>query len=259
LNRDAFYPIQSFTYQFNQSIESVLKTEHNPNTQVLLEAREDIELEDAVIQVKYHEKRDYSPSEVKRAVQLLYDGYSEENSKKAILLCHFKNKTPGDVQFTSEEILQNFKIINFTQQKLDMFSKNFILRFDTNFEENYGSIIEKIKDIFLCESSEEAEICYSWILTRCLYKIINNPAGHENERYITFEEIYENCPNNKKTADTLLEKINSGEDVTENLKAQIEVLRQKAKTYFFSKLRESEQGMTFIQDSEMEKISDKLE
>ena len=120
MNRDAFYPIQSFTYQFNQSIESVLKTEHNPNTQVLLEAREDIELEDAVIQVKYHEKRDYSPSEVKRAVQLLYDGYSEENSKKAILLCYYKNKTPGDVQFTSEEILQNFKIINFTQQKLDM-------------------------------------------------------------------------------------------------------------------------------------------
>ena len=259
MNRDAYFSIKGYTQHFNQYIKAALNTEKVPSSQILMEGNEDMELENAVVQVKYHERQDYFPCTVKKAVQYLYDGYDKKGSKKAILLCYFKNKQPFDQQFTSEEILQNFKITGFVQEKLDMFSRNFILRFDSNFGETYSSIILKIKETFLCESEEEARICYSSIFTLCLDKVNNNPKGREQERYITFEEIYQQCPNNRKLVDLLIEKINSGEDVSPNFKAQIKILPQKAKAYFFDKLEESEQGRNFIQDSEMEEISGKLE
>lgn len=258
MGTNAYYPIKGFVSQFNETILEVLQHIDNREEKICFENKEDIDTSKYVIQVKYHESQEYTPSSLREPIQKLYDDFNpEEDSRARILLVHFKNREEGETHFTTEEILKTFKInINEDDTKLEKFCSNFGLNFISNFDNRYQIVINKIIESLVC-NQEEAEQYYSIILNIILFKVIKNPLGHERERYITFNEILDKLPNNNLSK---IEKIikNIDENV-EIVDMEINSLPDNAKSYFFSLLSDTETRLKFLEHHKIEEIANKFE
>lgn len=185
-NRTAVHTIKGYFYQFDYSILQVLQSKNDEDI-ITIEGIEDIDVftadDDKAIQCKYYEKTEYNHSVIKMAIimmlrhfkeniekELTYNIYGHYLSgqeklpdkidisflKEKFLKYTRKNKVTGEIE-TCEEHIQ----LSLTDNDLEQFLERLYINVNApNFEEQNKIIIEKIKNVFSCDSID-AEFFYN--------------------------------------------------------------------------------------------------
>jgi len=85
-----YYAIKGFEYQIDKAILEILNSS-NEKTPVYVEKIQDINSTDFVMQVKYKEKKEFTPSAIKKPVIQLLEEFNKNRSINYILMFR-KNK-----------------------------------------------------------------------------------------------------------------------------------------------------------------------
>lgn len=171
-----YYAIKGFLYQFDKTILEIF---NNPNEQVFVEHIQDINYGDYVIQVKHKESANYTYSKIKAPIIQLLEIYKNDNNKKLCLYCHFKDKGPEQYKIVNVEELDN--IIKYRDKEKDEsinqkfsnelkaeFIRNFTINFSEDYEGQFLTVIDKIKEKFGLSQGNEALLYHSLIRAKLL-------------------------------------------------------------------------------------------
>lgn len=185
-NNGGYYAIKGFLYQFDKALIEILR---NPSKKVGIEKREDINIQDYVIQVKHKETQNYSPSKIKNPVIQLLNLFKNDKSQNFCLYCYFRDKQPSNYKLSLsvlDNILGNKKDDYLSFLKKD-FIANFIISFSNDFEEQFKELIELIKNSFSLPSRDKAIIYHSIFRS----KLLDVSIKEMNEREISKSDL--NC------------------------------------------------------------------
>lgn len=184
-NDGGYYAIKGFLYQFDKSLIEILS---NPDTPVEIENIQDVSFDKYVLQIKLKEAKDYFNSSIRRPVKQLIDIFQKDNTKKLILYCHFKNKSPESKNLTRlelEEILGKDK-----SDYSDAVKEEFVTRFTLQFSENYlaqfDEVIGKVINTFGCAEKELALIYHSILHSKLMKLAV---LTNKNDRLICHSDL----------------------------------------------------------------------
>ncbi|MDP3104475.1 MAG: hypothetical protein Q8M95_07695 [Candidatus Methanoperedens sp.] len=204
-----YYAIKGFEFQIDKTILEILNSKNN--APVCVEQIQDINSDDFIMQIKYKETQDYSPSKIKEPLIQLINEYRNDSTKKYYLYCYFNNAKEENRILTCDEldkILGNKKDI-FEKFLKDAFIDKFELHFARQFQDQFVQAVETIKVNARCSDFDEALIHYGSIATY-LRKIVVNNSAIENRR-CTKNEIIQLISDNRKTVFDAAYRIYQGE------------------------------------------------
>ncbi len=183
-NKGGYYAIKGFLYQFDKALIEILK---NPSKKVGIEKREDINIQDFVIQVKHKETQKYSPSKIKNAVIQLLNLFKDDKSQKFCLYCYFKDKQRSNYKLNLTELdnILGYKKGDYLSYLKKEFISNFIISFSNDFEKQFDELIELINSSFSLKSKDKAIIYHSVFRS----KLLDISIKEKEEREISKKEL----------------------------------------------------------------------
>lgn len=179
-----YYAIKGFLYQFDKTLIEILK---NPTEKVGIEKKEDINVQDYVIQVKHRETQNYSLSKIKKPVLQLFNLFKDDKSQKFCLHCYFKDKQPVKYRISIAELdkILGVKKDDYLSYLKNDFISNFIISFSENFAKQFEELVELIKQSFSLSSKEKAYIYHSIIRS----KLFDISIQQKDQREISKDEL----------------------------------------------------------------------
>ncbi len=180
-----YYAIKGFLYQFDTTLIEVIS---NPQSRVAFETKQDIDIDDYVIQVKHKETQDFSKSKIRKPVEKLLELFSHDQTKKFCLYCHFKNRIAQDWNITLTEL---DSIISVETRKAylepirERFASAFIIRFSEDYETQFSRLLGMLKSQFSLKTIGEAVLYHSIFRS----KLLERSVLPITERYIYFDEL----------------------------------------------------------------------
>jgi len=143
-NNGAYYAIKGFLYQFDKTLIEILQ---NQDKTIGIEKRQDIDIQNYVIQVKHKETQNYLPSKIKKAVIQLLELFKKDKTQKFCLYCFFKDKSPSIHKFDLTELdnVLGDKKEDYISYLKEEFISSFEISFSNNFEEQFEILIDLIK------------------------------------------------------------------------------------------------------------------
>lgn len=192
-----YYAIKGFEFQIDKTILELFKADDT--TPICLEQIQDINTNDFVMQVKYKETQNYTPTKVKEPVIQLINEYQKFPTKKYYLYCHFNNVEEKMKNLTSSEIdsILGNKKNDFTEPVKDGFLLNFKLYFSKSFQDQFIQAVKLIEENTSCSNFDEALVHYGSIASHLRKIVTNNLDIHK--RTCTKSEILEIIIGNRKT------------------------------------------------------------
>ena len=183
-NNGAYYAIKGFLYQFDKTLIEILQ---NQDKTIGIEKRQDIDIQDYVIQVKHKETQNYSPSKINKAVIQLLELFKKDKTQKFCLYCYFKDKLLSTHQFNLTELdnVLGDKKEDYTSYLKEEFISSFEISFSNNFEEQFEILIDLIKKSFSLPSKDKAYIYHSIFRS----KLFDISIKDINEREISKQEL----------------------------------------------------------------------
>lgn len=277
--RSAEDAIAGYYYQFDKTVLEILSNE-DINSKITVEGIEDIDIEKpdghtSFIQCKYHAKTRYTPSAIKKPIQLLLKEYKKEKDKgkeniNLVLYAHFKENQqeidsklsnskikPDEISFLKETLLSGEKnsvpyalhselglddpfLLGFMQSlSIDIHAKDI--------DEQGKEVQSKIKIEFNNCSNREAEFYYNNAL-KVVFSLAKNP---KNARDISKKEFLEKIDNKtylfNKWYAHLKGKKNYLEYIKWALKRNRSLAANKHKFLFIGQelLKKEDQGISF--------------
>jgi len=166
-NDGGYYAIKGFLYQFDKALIEVLR---NPESQVGIEQRQDIDYQDFVIQVKHKETQEYKDYKIKKPVQQLIEEFKTEQTQKFCLYCHFRDREPRKWTPSLSELdaILGDQADNFTPFLKEKFIEGFFIQFSENFEDQFIQVINLIKSSFFLVNEEMAYYYHSLLRSKLL-------------------------------------------------------------------------------------------
>ena len=181
-----YYAIKGFQYQFDTTLIDILS---NKDKDYTLEHIQDFQNESTYTQVKHKEALKYSLYNVKKAIKSIFKDYKEVGSGKYVLKAYFKNKKAGEsLKFSVAElkkVLEREKV-----SLLKDFAKSFEVIFTENYEENFQTLIDLIKEEFNLDQ-ERAIICHAILQTHLEKVSINKIPKNRVVDFETLVDLYE--------------------------------------------------------------------
>ena len=193
-----YYAIKGFEFQIDKTILELFKAADD-TTPICLEQIQDINTNDFVMQVKYRETQNYTPTKIKEPVIQLIKEYQKFPTKQYYLYCYFNNVEDEMTNLTSSEldrILGNKKD-DFSKSHKDSFISNFELYFSKSFQDQFIQAVKKIEENASCSNFDEALVHYGSIANH-LRKIVTNNSDIQ-KRTCTKSEILAIIIGNRKT------------------------------------------------------------
>ncbi|OPA73465.1 hypothetical protein BVG16_28810 [Paenibacillus selenitireducens] len=160
-----YYAVKGFLYQYDKTILEIL---NNPDSEIKFEQTQDIDYEDYVIQIKHKETQEFYNSKISKPILQLIDLFAKDQNKKFILYCHFKDMELCQKVLNVAELdkILGAKKNDYTLQIKEKFIGKFILEFSNNYEEQFSTVIEIIKEIYSLPDRNSAIYYHSIIRTR---------------------------------------------------------------------------------------------
>lgn len=194
-----YYAIKGFEYQIDKTLLEVLSATSN-ETIVKLEQIQDIDTDDYVMQVKYKEATKFNPSVIRKPIVQLIEEYNSNPSKDYILYCYFADNN-GYTEAVDCELLD--KILGKERNSFPVslktnFLEKFKLRFSPEFQIQYESVIEKLRDFSFCSSHDDAQYYYSILIDFLRKKVINNPPSEISSRQVNKNELLSHLNNGRR-------------------------------------------------------------
>ncbi len=179
-----YHAIKGFLYQFDKALIEVLM---NPDSQVCVEHRQDIDYQDFVIQVKHKETQEYRNYKIKKPVQQLIEMFKTDQTQKFCLYCHFVDKAP--LKWTPNvselnEILGD-QADNYTAFLKEKFIQGFFIQFSENFDDQFSQVIGLIKSNFSLPDEDKAYYYHSLLRS----KLLDISIQSKSERKITRHDL----------------------------------------------------------------------
>jgi len=166
-NDGGYYAIKGFLYQFDKTLIEIL---NNPQSTIMVEHREDIDLQNFVIQVKHKETQEYKYYKIRKPVTQLLELFKKDQSQSFCLYCYFKDREPHKWNPTPDEldrILGNQKE-NYTSYVKKKFVKNFFIQFSDDFETQFLRLLELIRNSFSLGQKDMAFLYHSIFRSKLL-------------------------------------------------------------------------------------------
>lgn len=192
-----YFAIKGFVYQINKAIVDILD---NPESEIFLERNQDIDYDQIICQVKYHETASYYPSSIKVPILKLLQLFSDDPNKDYLLYCYFLSEEEGKKQLSVNDIdiILSEKKDDFTYEFKLSFLDKFTLYFSKNFKELFSEILSRLKATYSLVTDEEAVIVYAAIFDHLLKMITENDSSNKDSRKTSKAEIDKIIQNNKK-------------------------------------------------------------
>lgn len=216
-NDGGYYAIKGFEYQIDKTILEILDAT-NQNDQISLENIQDISSGSYVVQVKYKETQNFSPSKIKAPVVQLMEEFRQDSLPDYILYAYFKDiqnyKTIVDankkISKESLDLILGDSKVDFTDYEKISFIEKFFLDFAPTFQEQFSAVIIKLKDqIHGCNSVDEAVFLYSNLAEYLRKLVIEN--SNSNDRQCTKKQALEYIQAGRKIVFDSAFKIYKGE------------------------------------------------
>ena len=194
----AYIALRGYKFQFDRTILEIF---NNSTKSIEIEQLQDYGYDDYLVQVKYH-NTDYSASQqkqkIKKPLVQLFEQYLKNKTKNFILFIYLKGISPSKKTLSIPELDAILgKIKKFTASDKADFINRFTLIYADDFENQYKTVIQKIKASY-SKSDEEAEIYYSVISSHLLEIVTNNPPSLNSKRRTSKSEIDKIISNGKK-------------------------------------------------------------
>lgn len=197
IEEGGYYAIKGFEYQIDKAILEVLTTSDD-HEKINIERIQDINTDDFVMQVKYKERKKFTPSIIKDPVIKLLDEFKICENVDYILYAFFKDLN-GYEDFTGEEnkitvesldrILGNRKDEYLLDTKIK-FCTRFKLDFSPDFQCQFEKVIELLCGLdFVSYGYDEAVFYYSNISSYIKKLIVNNDELSIENRQLTRNDI----------------------------------------------------------------------
>jgi hypothetical protein len=194
----AYIALRGYKFQFDRTLLEIF---NNPTKTIEIEQLQDYGFDDYLVQVKYH-NTDYTPAQqkqkIKKPLVQLFEQYLKNKTKNFILFIYLKGISPSKKTLSVSEFEAILgKIKKFTAVDKADFISRFILIYAEDFENQYKTVIQKIKATY-SKTEEEAEIYYSVISSHLLEIVTNNPPSANSKRKTSKSEIDKIISNGKK-------------------------------------------------------------
>ena len=140
-----YYAIRGFLYQYGKYIWELLNS--SSDTSINIENIQDIDSDNYVMQVKYRESINYSPSVIKEPIKKLIEVFTKNKNKNIYLYVHFKNRKPEEkiINLSELESILKDEIKDFSKEELEKFIAKFKIYFSEDYISQWEKIIKKIK------------------------------------------------------------------------------------------------------------------
>lgn len=194
----AYIALRGYKFQFDRSILEIF---NNPTKTIEIEQLQDYGYDDYFVQVKYHNTyytAAQQKQQIKKPLVQLFQQYLKNRSKKFILFIYFKCVPTSKKKLSISE-LDTLLGRNKKFSAIDKagFIKCFTLIYADDFENQYKSVIQKIKTAY-SKTEEESQIYYSVISSHLLEIVIKNPPSKSSQRITSKSEIDKIISNGKK-------------------------------------------------------------
>ena len=194
----AYIALRGYKFQFDRTILEIF---NNSTKTIEIEQLQDYGFDDYLVQVKYH-NTDYTPAQqkqkIKKPLVQLFEQYLKNKTKNFILFIYLKGISPTKKTLSVAELDAILgKIKKFTATDKADFIRRFTLIYAEDFENQYKTVIQKIKAAY-SKTEEEAEIYYSVISSHLLEIVTNNPPSVNSKRKTSKSEIDTIISNGKK-------------------------------------------------------------
>lgn len=176
-----YYAIKGFLYQFDKALIEIMT---NPHVPVGIEQRQDVEYQDFVIQVKHKETQDYQHHKIKKPVMQLLDMFEEDQTQKFCLYCYFRDREPSKwtPSLTELDTILGVKKGCYTLSIKENFVEKFYIHFSENFEKQFSSVIDLIKNSFFLDNIETAYFYHSLLRSKLLDISVKEKSKREISR-----------------------------------------------------------------------------
>lgn len=194
----AYIALRGYKFQFDRTILEIF---NNSTKTIEIEQLQDYGFDDYLVQVKYH-NTDYTPAQqkqkIKKPLVQLFEQFLKNKTKTFILFIYLKGISPSKKTLSVAELdVILGKIKKYTATDKADFISRFTLIYAEDFENQYKSVIQKIKAAY-SKTDEEAEIYYSVISSHLLDIVTNNPPSVKSKRKTSKSEIDKIISNGKK-------------------------------------------------------------
>lgn len=197
-NDGGYYAIKGFEFQMGKAILEVLDSD-DENKEIAIEQIQDISSDDFIMQVKYKETQNFTPYAIREPIiQLISDFISADSQQKYRLYCYFKDKDDGieNIDLAYLKTILGKKVNSFTAEQITSFLSVFQLIFAKSFQDQFTSIISKIRGNLLALNEDEAIFCYANIAYFLRELIIENK--NKKDRVCTKKQVFEYVKDGKK-------------------------------------------------------------
>jgi len=179
-----YYAIKGFLYQFDKALIEVLR---NPDIQVGIEQRQDVDYQDFVIQVKHKETQEYKDYKIKKPIQQLIEMFKTDQTQKFCLYCHFKDRDPFKwiLKPTELDAILGDQASNYTPFLKERFVEGFYIQFSEDFEAQFLLVIDLIKSSFSLTDEDMAFFYHSLLRS----KLLDTSIKAKSERQISRRDL----------------------------------------------------------------------
>lgn len=194
----AYIALRGYKFQFDRTILEIF---NNSTNTIEIEQLQDYGFDDYLVQVKYH-NTDYTAAQqkqkIKKPLVKLFEQYLKSKTKNFILFIYLKGISPSKkiLSVTDLDAILG-KDNKFTPSDKADFINRFTLIYADDFENQYKTVIQKIKAAY-SKTNEEAVIYYSVISSHLLEIVTNNPPSINSKRKTSKSEIDKIISNGKK-------------------------------------------------------------
>jgi len=166
-NDGGYYAIKGFLYQFDKALIEIMS---NPDIEVGIEQKQDIDYQDFVIQVKHKETQEFKDSKIKKPVQKLIELFKTDQTQKSCLYCHFNDKETKKwvLTLTELDIILGDLSGNYPLYLKEKFIESFYIQFSEDFEAQFFQVINLIKSSFRLADVDLAYIYHSLLRSKLL-------------------------------------------------------------------------------------------
>lgn len=187
-----YYAIRGFLYQYGKYIWELLNS--SSDTSINIENIQDIDSDNYVMQVKYRESINYSPSIIKEPIKKLIEVFTKNKNKNIYLYVHFKNRKPEEkiINLSELESILKDEIKDFSKEELEKFIAKFKIYFSEDYISQWEKIIKKIKKNKSIQT-EEAYVVYAIIRNLILQIVLNENKENRNLTRKKMEDYIDNC------------------------------------------------------------------
>jgi len=185
-NDGGYYAIKGFLYQFDKALIEVLR---NPQSEVGIEQRQDIDYQDFVIQVKHKETQEYKDYKIKKPVQKLIEMFKTDQTQKICLYCYFYDRPISKWILKTRELnsILGDQAGNYSSYLKSKFIKGFYIQFSYDYETQFLQLIDLIKSSFSLVDGDVAYFYHSLLRS----KLLDISVREKKERHISRHNLDE--------------------------------------------------------------------